>query len=149
MCPGKCDYYTTEKGGFVGAVMINVMLVSSDFWAESKSQNLFTTEGTEDHRGVHVPFEFRIRGKVDCQDLWADDYFVGGGREAELNAVGLVAGDGFGKIEGGEFDFSDPGSGGVVAGTGVEEAVDDGVVGNLFTVTVAEEKYIECVMRRS
>lgn len=83
-----------------------------------------------------------------CQDLGADDNFVGGGREAELNAVGLVAGDGFGEIEGGEFDFSDPGSGGVVARTGVEEAIDDGVVGNLFTVTVAEEQDRDGVMQR-
>ena len=80
--------------------------------------------------------------------LWADDYFVGGLGEAELNAVGLVAGDGFGEIEGGEFDFSDPGSGVDVAGTGVKKAIDDGVVGNFFAVTIAEEQDRDGVMQR-
>lgn len=131
--------------------MINVML------GFERLRNLFTTEGTEDHRGVHINIPALSQkarqgsGSLfmpPCQDLWTDDYFVGGGWEAELNAVGLVVGDGFGEIEGGEFDFSDPGSGGEVAGTGVEDAVDDGVVGNLFTVTVAEEKDGDGVMQR-
>ena len=131
--------------------MINVML------GFERLRNLLTTEDTEHHRGVHInipALSQKARQESGsfmppCQDLWADDYFVGGGGEAELNAVGLVAGDGFAEIEGGEFDFADPRSGVVVVGAGVENAVDDGVVGNFFAVTVAKVQDRDGVMRRS
>jgi hypothetical protein len=54
--------------------------------------------------------------------------------------VGCVGLQGLGDIEGGEVDLLIPISVGVVVAAGVEDAVGDGVVADLFTVSVAKDQ---------
>ena len=67
-----------------------------------------------------------------------DHHFVGRGGQLEIYSASLIGGDGFGNVQGPEFNFLIPGSARVVIGPGVECAIDDGVVGDFLTSTVTK-----------
>ena len=58
----------------------------------------------------------------------------------EAEAVGGICRYGLGDIQRCQLDFPIPCAGGCVVGGGVEDSVGDGVGGDFFTMTVAENQ---------
>jgi len=96
-------------------------------------------------RGGALPFAWAQGSRAGgmprpTQALGPDDYFVGGFRQLEAYASGLVLGDRCGHVKGAELDSLVPRSAGVKIALSVESSAGDGVCRNLFTAAIAKNQ---------